>query len=237
MENENELFEITNKNNILLLTMNAPNNNIMTDEFLHSFEDAIENIVDISKNNDIKALIICSGGRHFSVGADVNSLVSRTSEQCFDIDDASQLPQAHIKQKHAFTLLYDMPIPVISAIKGFCIGSGSEIAVNSHIRICEKSSRIGQPESTFGILPALGGIARTVEICGISTTAEIVFTGHLFTATEAFEYGWADIVCEKNQSLYLAFKLADIIANSEQPYSKDNICQYIELLRQSAITR
>lgn len=52
-----------------------------------------------------------------------------------------------------------MPFPVVSA-GGFCIGSGSEIAAACYFRICEKNARIGQPESTFGILPA-----STVKIC------------------------------------------------------------------------
>ena len=91
---------------------------------------------------------------------------------------------------------------------GFCIGSGSEIALNCHYRIVEKGARIGQPESTFGILPGLGGIARTVELCGMQTAYELVMTGKLISAEEACEIGWGDILVGKKQGMETALALA-----------------------------
>ena len=99
-------------------------------------------------------------------GADVGALAERSEKDAYD-DASDELPAGHVLQKGHFTFLRGLPFPVVSVVTGFCIGSGSEIAVNSHYRILEKGARIGQPESTFGILPALGGVARNIEICGM----------------------------------------------------------------------
>ncbi|MBQ3947772.1 MAG: enoyl-CoA hydratase/isomerase family protein [Ruminococcus sp.] len=115
--------------------------------------------------------------------------------------------------EHFFTFLSELPFPTVSAVTGFCIGSGSEIAVNSTYRVIEKNARIGQPESTFGILPALGGLARTISICGLQNAYELVMSGELIPAEKAFELGWADIYTDKKQGLTEAIALIEYIAS------------------------
>ena len=76
---------------------------------------------------------------------------------------------------------------------------------------------MGQPEATFGILPGLGGIARNVEICGLSAAVELVLTGELISAQQAAEIGWADLLTEKKCGLAEASALIEwIFANIEQ---------------------
>jgi len=228
LETNNEFFTLENNDNVLFLTMNAPGNNIMTSDFLDGFEKAIEKLEkEYKEDKNIKGLVIKGGGRHFSVGADVPSLVQRSSEAGGYISSKEELPESHIKQKHAFTVLREMPFPVISVVTGYCIGSGSEIAANSHIRICEANARAGQPESTFGILPALGGIRETIDICGFSRAVDLVFTGELFTADKAGEYNWADIVCEKKKGLETAVSLIDHINSRGTGYDVSSVPEYI----------
>lgn len=228
VENNNDFFIIENKEDILFLTMNAPDNNLMTSEFLKKFEDVIEELEKkYSSDKKIKGLVIKVDGRHFSVGADVKSLIERTSTQLHEINEPEDLPPDHLRQKHAFTSISTLPFPVVSVIKGFCIGSGSEIAINSHIRICESNARIGQPESTFGILPALGGIARTVEICGLSDAIDMVFTGELITPEKAYQRSWADIVCDKKTGIQKAIDLICFINNLDIEFDPEDIPEYI----------
>ncbi len=229
MENNNDFFVLEKKENILYLTMNAPENNLMTNEFLLKYENIINELEkNYASDNSIKGLIIKGEGRHFSVGADVKSLIERTSDESGQINTAGDIPPAHLRQKHAFTVISKMPFPVISVVKGFCIGSGSEIAINSHIRICENNSRIGQPESTFGILPGLGGIARTVEVCGLSEAIDMVFTGELFTPQKAYQRSWADIVCQKKEGVQKAVDLINFIDRLDIPFDPADIPEYID---------
>jgi enoyl-CoA hydratase len=182
----------------------------MTADFFTAYEDTMAEAEKRAQSGGIKGMIISGSGRHFSTGADVEALAERSAgESC---DGTGELPAGHIKQKHYFTFLRSLPFPVVSVVTGFCIGSGSEIAVNSHYRIIEKNARVGQPESTFGILPALGGVARTIDICGFQNAYELVMSGELIPADRAAETGWADIFTEKKQGMAEAEKLIGFIA-------------------------
>lgn len=226
---ENEIFFKTEeRENILFLEMNAPENNLMTDVFLKSFVNKVEEISRLAKErNDIKGLIIYGSGRHFSVGADVPSLISRTGDELEEIAKTGDIPQGFRRQKSAFTCLDSFDFPVVSVVRGFCIGSGCEIAINTNIRICEPTARLGQPESTFGILPALGGIAQTAQVCGLSEAIDIVLSGDLFNSARAYDTGWADIVCEKKQGIDIAVKLIQFIDRHEKAFLPENAYEFV----------
>ncbi|MCR5730613.1 MAG: enoyl-CoA hydratase/isomerase family protein [Ruminococcus sp.] len=200
------------ENGILILSMDMPVNNIMSADFLSEYERVMADIEQKAASSSYKGLIIKGAGRHFCVGADVDALLERSANENYD-DSTGVLPESHIKQKHFFTFLSELPFPTVSAVTGFCIGSGSEIAVNSTYRVIEKNARIGQPESTFGILPALGGLARTISICGLQNAYELVMSGELIPAEKAFELGWADIYTDKKQGLTEAIALIEYITS------------------------
>ena len=211
---------------ILVLSMNMTGNNLMTADFFKEYVAVMAEIEEKAADKQYKGLIIKGAGRHFSVGADVDALSDRSANETYD-DSTGILPEGHIKQKHYFTFLRELPFPVISVVTGFCIGSGSEIAVNSHYRIIEKNARAGQPESTFGILPALGGVARTIEICGMQNAYTLVMSGELISAEEAYSLGWADIFADKKQGVTEAVSLINYISESTDRFVPSDYKEYI----------
>ena len=219
-----ENITLTEENGILTVVMNAPKNNLMTGEFHEEFEAVMDRVQARAALGGVKGMILCGGGRHFCVGADVEALAERSARDVYD-DATGVLPALHIKQKAHYTFLRELPFPVIAAVTGFCIGSGSEIALNCHYRIVEKGARIGQPESTFGILPGLGGIARTVELCGMQTAYELVMTGRLISAEEACNYGWGDILTDKKQARSEALALLEWFGGKD--FQPEQYRQYI----------
>jgi enoyl-CoA hydratase len=225
-------IELTEENGILYFIMDAPSNNIMSTAFLEKFEAVMDEAADRAAKGGIKGMIIKGGGRHFSVGADVDALAERSQKENYS-DENGILPPSHIRQKAHFTFLRDLPFPVISVVTGFCIGSGSEIAVNSHYRIIEKNARIGQPESTFGILPALGGIARNIEICGMKNAYELVMTGEMIPAERAYEIGYADIFAEKKQGVNEALQLINYISENFDGFIPEKYREYINSYKKS----
>ena len=211
---------------ILVLSMNMPGNNLMTADFFKEYEAVMAEIEERAADKQYKGLIIKGAGRHFSVGADVDALSDRSANETYD-DSTGILPEGHIKQKHYFTFLRELPFPVISVVTGFCIGSGCEIAANSHYRIIEKNARAGQPESTFGILPAMGGVARTIEICGMQNAYTLVMSGELISAEEAYSLGWADIFADKKQGVPEAVSLINYISESTDRFVPSDYKEYI----------
>ena len=224
--NENNGMILEEQDGVLVLSMNMPGNNLMTADFFKEYEAAMAEIEARAAKSAYRGLIIRGAGRHFSVGADVDALADRSANETYD-DSTGILPESHIRQKHFFTFLRALPFPVISVVTGFCIGSGSEIAVNSHYRIIEKNARVGQPESTFGILPALGGVARTIEICGMQNAYKLVMSGELIPAEEAFELGWADIFADKKQGVPEAMALIDHISDCGEKFVPSEYKKYI----------
>ena len=219
-------FVITEKNGILIITMQAEGNNLMTAKFFEGYEAAMEDIEKRAAENTYRGLIICGGGRHFSVGADVEALSERSAKELPELRETGRIPEGHYRQKHFFTFLNRLPFPAVSVVTGFCIGSGCEIAANCHFRIAEKNARIGQPESTFGILPALGGIARTIAHTGLQNAFDIVVSGELFSADRAAELLWADEVVGKKAGIARAEALIDFISSSGEEYSPDKAAYF-----------
>ena len=223
---ESQGMLLEKEGDILVLSMDMPGNNLMTADFFKAYEAVMADIEKLAADKKYKGLIIKGAGRHFSVGADVDALADRSANETYD-DSAGILPEGHIRQKHYFTFLRELPFPVISVVTGFCIGSGSEIAVNSHYRVIEKNARVGQPESTFGILPALGGVARTIEICGVQNAYTLVMSGELIPADEAYALGWADIFAEKKQGVSEAEAVIRYIADNYSCFEPARFREYM----------
>jgi 3-hydroxypropionyl-coenzyme A dehydratase len=79
--------------------------------------------------------------------------------------------------------------PVIAAINGFALGGGCELAMVCDLRIASSNAKIGQPEVTIGITPGWGGTQRLLRIVGPAKAKELVFTGKMITAEEAYQIG------------------------------------------------
>ena len=82
----------------------------------------------------------------------------------------------------------DAEIPVVAAIRGVCIGSAFEFALLCHFRICSEDAVFGLPESTFNLLPGLGGIRRITRLAGKATALELALRGRTFGAAEALKW-------------------------------------------------
>lgn len=121
-----KLFELQEENRVLIIIMQAPNNNLMTDDFLKQYETVMHKVEDDVNKGRINGVIICGKGRHFSCGADVQALTENSANELSNMKSEYDFSDGHISQKHTFTFLYNLPVHVISAVSGFCIGSGSE---------------------------------------------------------------------------------------------------------------
>jgi 3-hydroxypropionyl-coenzyme A dehydratase len=79
--------------------------------------------------------------------------------------------------------------PVIGAVNGYALGGGCELAMVCDIRIASSNAKLGQPEVTIGIPPGWGGTQRLMRLVGPAKAKELVFTGRMVSAEEAFQLG------------------------------------------------
>ena len=83
--------------------------------------------------------------------------------------------------------LHSLNKPVISALHGYCIGSGLELALLSDIRISSPETKFSIPEVQLGMIPAAGGTQTLPRHSSVSSGVELLLTGRIFTAEEALK--------------------------------------------------
>ena len=106
-----------------------------------------------------------------------------------------------------------MPVPVIAAITGHCLGGGTELALACHLRIIGERVRIAQPEINLGIIPGFGGTQRLPRLVGTARALEICLTGDLITGTVAQQIGLVNRAVRDGEVLRQAQGLAKKIAS------------------------
>lgn len=209
----------TIENNVGYIVLDGEHNNRMNKEFFKE----LKQVVDQCSMDNIKGLIITGKKRHYSVGVNVDELKEQIKTETIVNEEGKiiELPMTHLTDKKTFIKLSKLTIPVISVIRGFCIGSGFELALNSHIRICERGAQVGSPEAEFGFMPALGGCVQAINIGGFSNAIEAVMKAKIYTAEEIEKLTLVDMVVEKKTGLQIAQELLDYIYSSERVYKPE----------------
>lgn len=180
------------------LLLNSPPKNIMDIEFFKELSWIIEEKIKISEVNGI---IIYGNGRHFSAGAELNDLISYLLSTTKETNKENIItyPNIIFENVNLFNYFKHLPIPVIAAINGVCIGSGLELALSCHVRICSERALLGIPEVTFGLMPGCGGTQRLQHSLSCAKTIELILTGEIISAEEGFQIGLIDYLVPKDQ--------------------------------------
>ncbi len=190
-----------------LLGLNSPPSNTMTMEFFKEFASVLDFIRD---QKEFRALIISGRGRHYSSGADVpvllKDILKRTPTDAGGLSEG--VPDFLSNNYKSLMMLESLSIPVISAIRGVCLGSALELALFSHFRLCGEEAVFGLPEASFNLIPGLGGIYKLCSISGQATALERVLKGSTFTAEDALKYRIVDKIVPKKALMPAALAFA-----------------------------
>ena len=145
----------------------------------------------VGVDDSIKAVIITGvGERSFCAGADISYMVNISP---IDAEKYASAAQSVLNK------LERLEKPVIAAINGFALGGGCELALVCDLRICSSNAKIGQPEVTIGIPPGWGGTQRLLRIIGPAKAKEMIFTGKMINAEEAYSIGLVNDVIRLTQ--------------------------------------
>jgi enoyl-CoA hydratase/carnithine racemase len=194
---------------IAVLTIDHPPVNSFNIQVVTELEEAIDELM---ADDDVKAVVITGGGTNaFVAGADIPEIKERFESA--DEAGASEF----IERGHRTFLKIEMaPKPIIAAINGFCLGGGLELSMACHMRICSDRARLGQPEINLGIIPGWGGTQRLPRIVGKGKAIEMILTGDMITAQEAFRIGLVNKVVPGGAVLKEAQGLARKIASKSK---------------------
>lgn len=150
-------------------------------------------------NSSIKGLIICSGKEdNFVAGADVTEIRKLQREPQIEAYKASQLG------KEVFAKIEKMPCPVVAAIKGICLGGGTELVLSCKIRLAADNTKIGLPEVKLGLIPGWGGCIRLPRLVGLQRAIELICGGKILDARSAWKARVIDEVVEPEKLMLRA---------------------------------
>jgi enoyl-CoA hydratase len=196
-------LNISIDNQISTLTISNPFQlNALNSYILKELDDAIDNI---SKNEDIRVLIITGEGKSFVSGADISEMVSMDGIEAAEFGYFGSM---------VFRKIELLPVPVIAAVNGFALGGGCELAMACDIRIASENAKFGQPEVGLGITPGFSGSFRMTRIVGIAKAKELIYTGKIINASEALSIGLVNSVVPQETLMENAIKLANDIAKN-----------------------
>lgn len=153
----------------------------------------------IDKDSDIKAVVIKSNGKHFSSGMGLDTLKNT--------DAQFMLHKIDWMQK-IWSRWQEMPIPVIAAIQGACIGGALELALACDIRIAADNARFQLPEVGLGLSPDLGGTTRLTKLVGLGQAKRMLLGNEAVDAQEAYRIGLVEIMVEEKDLAERAMSLA-----------------------------
>jgi enoyl-CoA hydratase len=147
-------------------------------------------------------VITGAGERAFAAGADIREMADRTTADVLADDFLAPWDQ-----------VAGIRLPLIAAVRGFCLGGGFELALACDIIIAGDDAVFGLPEVTLGIMPGAGGTQRLTRTVGKSRAMELILTGSRFPATAAERWGIVSRVVPADASLGEALALAATIAS------------------------
>jgi enoyl-CoA hydratase/carnithine racemase len=192
----------TVEDRIAIITLDHPPVNAINSQTMKDLDAALDMALE---DDAVKVIVVTGAGWSvFVAGADINE---------FDqIRDAGHVEEL-LRAGHAvFSKIETSGKPVIAAINGMCLGGGLELAMACHIRVAGDRARIGQPEINLGIIPGWGGTQRLPRIVGPSVAAEMILTGDMIRAQEAYRLGLVNKVVPMTDVLTEAKDLAHKIA-------------------------
>ena len=141
-------------------------------------------------HSSLKGLLLTSDKDAFIVGADITEFLGLFAKPEAELDQWLQFANS------IFNKLEDLPVPTLSVLKGHTLGGGCECVLATDMRIGDKTTSIGLPETKLGIMPGFGGCVRLPRVIGADSAMEVITQGKACRADEALKIGLLDAIVE-----------------------------------------
>jgi enoyl-CoA hydratase len=147
----------------------------------------VEDLKAEAENGSLKRLIIAGNNKFFSAGADLNEISQLTAAQALEFSRAGQ----------AFMLAIDrFPVPVVAAIRGYCMGGGMDLALACDHRIAAPNAIFGHRGASLGVMTGWGGTQRLPRLVGKPRAMQMFLLAEMVKAEEALKIGLVDAIVE-----------------------------------------
>lgn len=222
-----ELLLTEAKQGVLTITLNNPKTmNALNKQMLLELDTAVDAAL---TEDSVRVIVLTGAGKAFVAGADIGEM---SNMDPMEAKEFSKLGAS------VFSKIENAPKPIIAAVNGFALGGGCELAMACDFRIASQKAKFGQPEVGLGITPGFTGTQRLPRLVGLGKAKELIFTGQIIPAEEAYRIGLADQIVEPDELMNTALQIADkIAANSASAValSKESINNGVQTDMNTAI--
>ena len=202
MDYKNLLVEV--EDGIALVTINRPTVlNALNEETLRELQGALR---EMEGRKDVRAVILTGeGDKAFVAGADIAAMKTMNPREAF----------AFSRLGHdTLGMIENLTKPIIAAVNGFALGGGLEIALACDFIYASENAKLGVPEVTLGIFPGFGGTQRLPRLISKGRAKELIFTGGMIDASEAYTLGIVNKVFSADKLMEEVFQTARTIAQN-----------------------
>jgi enoyl-CoA hydratase/carnithine racemase len=140
-----------------------------------------------AESGQINALILTGNSKFFSAGADLNEISGLSGPQAFEFSRRGQALMMAIDQ---------FPVPVIAAIRGYCMGGAMDLALACDYRIAAPNAVFGHRGASLGVMTGWGGTQRLPRLIGKARAMQMFLLAEMVNAEEAKKIGLVDAIDE-----------------------------------------
>lgn len=187
------------------ITINRPEKrNALSRALIAELDDALGRA---AGEKEIRGLILTGAGeKAFVAGADIQELAAISPVEARAMSLTGQ---------RVYRRLETMGKPSVAAINGFALGGGLELAMACTVRYAADNAKLGQPEVKLGIIPGYGGTQRLPRLVGRGRALELLLSGEVIDAAEAFRIGLVNGVVPPAELIERSRKwLGQVLANA-----------------------
>ena len=167
----------TPEDGIRVLVLDRPPVNALGRELVDDLFTACDTL---REDTQARCVVVRSAGKHFCAGADLKE------RQGMTLDEVRAFVP---KLAGVCNALAGLPMPTIAAVRGTAAGGGCEVALGCDLRILAEDATIGLRETALAILPGAGGTQRLPRLVGKGRALQLILSGEMITAQEAYRIG------------------------------------------------
>lgn len=166
-----------------------------------TMREVVDAVTRFDADTAIGAILLGGSEKAFAAGADIKEMAAQSAVEMYLTDrfgDWEAVARART--------------PLVAAVAGYALGGGCELALMCDIVIAADTARFGQPETSLGIIPGMGGSQRLTRAVGKAKAMDLVLTGRMLDAVEAERAGLVSRVVPAADLAAEALAVAEAVA-------------------------
>jgi len=178
---QNPSMELTSHNSVAVLSFSeVPGYPQLSRAALAKLADLLS---EVQVSGLFRGVVIAASPRSFATGASIEEVASLEGAAAREFAQRGQI---------LFDQVEHFPLPVVAAIRGYCLGGGLDLALACHARVAAYDASFGHPGASLGLITGWGGTQRLTRLIGRAAATQLMLTAERIPASQALTLGLVD---------------------------------------------